>query len=66
MNRPPLTADEAALVQQSIVLDRLITSAVDDHDLPELERRRLHVLQQIRDSRRRTWDEWLTVHGGAA
>lgn len=59
---PPLTAEEAALIQQSIVLDRLILDA--DEDREELEARRLSVLQQIRDSRWRTWDEWLT--GGAA
>lgn len=57
---PPLTADEAALIQESIVLDRLIAAAVPgDSDIPELQRIRDGVLTAIRDSRRKTWDAWI-------
>ncbi|MFT4125098.1 MAG: hypothetical protein QM662_02555 [Gordonia sp. (in: high G+C Gram-positive bacteria)] len=55
----PLTAAEAALIQESILLDRLILDATGDDDA-ELRRRHLDVLVRLRDSRRQTWDEWLT------
>jgi excisionase family DNA binding protein len=59
---PPLTADEASLIQQSVTLDRMILDSTDD-DRGELQRRRDAVLVAIRDSRLQTWDQWLTTKG---
>lgn len=57
---PHLTADEASLIQESIVLDRLIAAAIPgDSDIPKLQRLRDGVLTAIRDSRRKTWDAWI-------
>ena len=60
--RPALTADEAAMIQENINLDRLIMVALDSQewdDAQDLMARKLALEGRFHASRDRTWRTWI-------
>lgn len=59
--RPPLTADEARMIQENITLDQLVMNAMDSEewdDAADLVERKHHLEIRLNESRTRTWRAW--------
>ena len=61
--RPPLTAEEASMIQENMALDRLVEGAMfrqEWNDAADLAARKGDLERRFQVSRERTWRAWMS------